>query len=293
MPKVVSSLVERVSPSPTSVSNSRGRCRGEPHRRRPRQSLPGYGSRNAGRAGGAITSRSRPAPGAWPPPLNSISRPRRPVAHEYFHPNVEIIEGDILAIDLHTRSAPSPAPRPGTGTDSRQSARRRQSPRPHHLRNPVAPLQVPAILFHHGCNGAARGRRPTAASPGRSDYGLLSATAQLYAKVEKLFTFSLSLSPPGAFNPPPKVQSTVVRLTISPRLEKLDVGENGFIDFLKLSFGQKRKTLWNNLKLGYEPQLLRAALNEAGIKPTDRAEALSLEKSAALYRALHTEAAGN
>ncbi len=120
-----------------------------------------------------------------------------------------------------------------------------------------------------------------AAPPGKSDYGLLSATAQLYAKVEKLFTL-----PPGAFSPPPKVYSTVVRLTMAPRLESLHVPEDGFIDFLKLAFGQKRKTLWNNLKADYNAALLKAALEKSGIKPSVRAEVLSLEKTAALYRAL-------
>ena len=47
-----------------------------------------------------------------------------------------------------------------------------------------------------------------AAKPGGRDYGMLSATAQLYARVEKLFTL-----PPAAFVPPPKVHSTVLRLT--------------------------------------------------------------------------------
>jgi 16S rRNA A1518/A1519 N6-dimethyltransferase RsmA/KsgA/DIM1 with predicted DNA glycosylase/AP lyase activity len=120
-----------------------------------------------------------------------------------------------------------------------------------------------------------------AATPGTRDYGLLSATAQLYAKVERLFTL-----PPGAFSPPPKVHSSVVRLTMSPRVNALNVDEVGFIDFLKLSFGQKRKTLWNNFKTEYAPDLLKEALREAGVKPTVRAETLPLEKSAAIFRAL-------
>jgi 16S rRNA (adenine1518-N6/adenine1519-N6)-dimethyltransferase len=119
------------------------------------------------------------------------------------------------------------------------------------------------------------------AEPGVSDYGLLSATAQLYSRVEKLFTL-----PPGVFSPPPKVHSAVVRLSMEPRLESLEVPEKEFIDFLKLSFGQKRKTLWNNLKSRYEKQLLESALQKVHIKPTVRAEALSLVKSAAIFRAL-------
>src|SRR5205823_4675772 len=86
-----------------------------------------------------------------------------------------------------------------------------------------------------------------AAKPGTSEYGLLSATAQLYSKVETLFTLT-----PGSFSPPPKVYSTVIRLEPTPRLEKLQVSEEEFIEFLKLAFAQKRKTLWNNLKLRYK-----------------------------------------
>jgi len=120
-----------------------------------------------------------------------------------------------------------------------------------------------------------------AAEPGGREYGMLSATAQLYARVENLFTL-----PPGAFVPPPKVHSTVLRLTIEPQQEKLDVAGDGFIDFLRLSFGQKRKTLWNNLKTNYDGGDLKRALAAAEVKPTARAETLSLEKSAAVYRAL-------
>ena len=125
------------------------------------------------------------------------------------------------------------------------------------------------------------------AAPGRSEYGLLSATAQLYARVEKMFTL-----PPDAFSPPPKVESAVVRLRMAPKIDSLRVPEAEFISFLKLSFGQKRKTLWNNLKARYK-RGVQAALEKAGVKPTVRAEALSLEKSAALFRALATLGATN
>jgi 16S rRNA (adenine1518-N6/adenine1519-N6)-dimethyltransferase len=121
-----------------------------------------------------------------------------------------------------------------------------------------------------------------AAEPGGSDYGLLSATTQLYARAEKMFTL-----PPGAFVPPPKVHSTVLRLMIDPQQEKLGVAGDGFINFLRLSFGQKRKTLWNNLKGGYDDAVLKQALAEAHVKANARAETLTLKQSADLYRALH------
>lgn len=119
------------------------------------------------------------------------------------------------------------------------------------------------------------------AEPGNRDYGLLSATTQLFARAEKLFTL-----PPAAFDPPPKVHSSVVRLTMAPRLAELEVEAGPFLDMLKLAFGQKRKTLVNNLKERYDAKAVRNALKAAGSGADVRAEALPLEKMAALFRAL-------
>lgn len=120
-----------------------------------------------------------------------------------------------------------------------------------------------------------------AAEPGSRDYGLLSATAQLFARVENLFTL-----PPGAFDPPPKVHSSVLRLTMAPRLAELQVEAEPFLRMLKSAFGQKRKTLANNLKGQYGDKVVRGALNAAGVRADARAEAISLEKMAAFFRAL-------
>ena len=119
------------------------------------------------------------------------------------------------------------------------------------------------------------------AEPGSRDYGLLSATAQLYARVEKLFTL-----PPGAFNPPPQVHSSVIRLTIAPRASELEVNPEEFEEFLKLAFSQKRKTLANNLKQRYRDEAVASALKIAGARSDVRAEALNLEQTAAIFRAL-------
>jgi 16S rRNA (adenine1518-N6/adenine1519-N6)-dimethyltransferase len=198
------------------------------------------------------------------------------------YPNVEIIEGDVLAIDFSTLFGPKPgASRPGLV----------QTPEPVPVVGNLPYYITSDILLRlfefRQCFSTIvimvqkEVADRLAATPGTRDYGLLSATAQLYAKVERLFTL-----PPGAFSPPPKVHSSVVRLTMSPRVNALNVNEEGFINFLKLSFGQKRKTLWNNLKTEYAPDLLKEALQEAGVKPTVRAETLPLEKSAAIFRAL-------
>jgi 16S rRNA (adenine1518-N6/adenine1519-N6)-dimethyltransferase len=120
-----------------------------------------------------------------------------------------------------------------------------------------------------------------AATPGSRDYGLLSATAQLYTKVEKLFTL-----PPGAFSPPPKVHSTVLRMTVAPRFAELEIKPAEFIGFLKTAFAMKRKTLLNNLKKDYREEIVRKTLKAAGIRADVRAEALPLERSAELFRRL-------
>ena len=197
-------------------------------------------------------------------------------------PNVEIIEGDVLAIDFHTLFGPKPgSTRPGMNHEP--EAVRVVGNLPYFITSDIL-LRLFEFRQYFEMIVLMVQREVAdrlAAAPGRSDYGLLSATAQLYARVEKLFTL-----PPGAFSPPPKVESTVVRLRMAPKIDSLHVPEAKFISFLKLSFGQKRKTLWNNLKSQYQPAVLRAAMEKAGVKPTVRAEALSLEKSAALFRAL-------
>ena len=197
--------------------------------------------------------------------------------------NVEIIEGDILAVDFNTIFGPKPgSTRPGIN----------QQPEPVRVVGNLPYFITSDILLRlfayrkYFESSVLMVQREVAdrlaASPGSSEYGLLSATTQLYTTVEKLFTL-----PPAAFTPPPKVHSTVVRLTVTPRLESLDVPENAFIDFLKLSFGQKRKTLTNNLKAQYDTKALRAAMERVGVKSDARSEALSLEKTAALFRALN------
>jgi len=202
-------------------------------------------------------------------------------------PNVEIIEADILSVDFDSLFGPKPGlGRPGL--EFKPTPAKVIGNLPYYITSDIL-----LRLFEYSKYFATLvimvqsevGDR-LAAKPGSRDYGLLSATAQLYSRVEKIVTL-----PPGAFTPPPKVHSTVLRLTMEPRQHELGLDGDGqpidgFIDFLKLSFGQKRKTLWNNLKSKYRETDLRAALAEAKIKPAARAETLNLEQNAALFRAL-------
>lgn len=123
-----------------------------------------------------------------------------------------------------------------------------------------------------------------AARCGISDYGVLSATAQMHAHVEKLFVL-----PPEAFTPPPKVNSAVVRLDMHPRFQELQVERTAFLRFLQVCFQQKRKTLINNLKAAGvgEPMQVLAAIEGAGLNPAIRAEAVSLEAMSRLYWELY------
>lgn len=121
-----------------------------------------------------------------------------------------------------------------------------------------------------------------AAGPGSRDYGLLSVTVQMYGPVERLFTL-----PPGAFSPPPEVHSTVIRWRFAPRFTELGVDEAGFLALVRHAFAQKRKTLSNNLRsAGNAPEKIQFALSRAELGAHVRAEELSLENLAALYKVI-------
>src|SRR5262249_34737850 len=87
------------------------------------------------------------------------------------------------------------------------------------------------------------------AKPGTRDFGYLSVECQHMAKAEYLFSV-----PPGAFRPPPKVDSAVIRLT--PRAGALCEESARFLDFASVCFRQKRKTLRNNLAGRYTREKL-------------------------------------
>ena len=120
------------------------------------------------------------------------------------------------------------------------------------------------------------------ASPGTRDYGVLSATMQLYGTVELLFTLR-----PTAFAPPPDVHSSVFRFQVQPRFDELGITAEAFVPFIRVSFAQKRKTWANNLRsAGYKPLAIAAAVRAAGLDAGIRAEAVELPQMAAVYQAL-------
>jgi 16S rRNA (adenine1518-N6/adenine1519-N6)-dimethyltransferase len=192
------------------------------------------------------------------------------------HPNVEIVEGDVLDADLKTLIGAE-----GTADVIGNL--------PYYITSDIL-----LKLFAAGREGLL-GRavlmmqrevaERVSAAPGVREYGLLSATAQMNARVDHLFTL-----PPDAFSPPPEVYSTVLRLHFAPRFRELGVDPDGFDTFLKQIFAQKRKTLQNNLRAaGFDAETLADAWPE-GISPQARAESISLEAMAALYRSLKVRA---
>jgi len=120
------------------------------------------------------------------------------------------------------------------------------------------------------------------AQPSSRDYGLLSVTVQVHGPATSLFTL-----PPSSFSPPPDVHSSVFRWRLAPRFSELGVDEATFLPFIRKAFAQKRKTLVNNLRAANIPSAaIAAALSQAAIDPRARAEGLSIEMLAALWRAL-------
>ena len=110
------------------------------------------------------------------------------------------------------------------------------------------------------------------AKPGTRDYGFLTVATQLFTEPEVLFRI-----PPGAFSPPPKVESAAVRLV--PRSARIE-DAGGFLEFAGRSFRQKRKTLRNNLLPFYGRQV------ESWPEARLRAEQVPIEQLIEMYRRL-------
>ena len=117
------------------------------------------------------------------------------------------------------------------------------------------------------------------AQPGGRDYGYLSVFTQFYSRPE--FVFEI---PRDAFAPPPEVTSALVTLRLPGERAKLSLSdETRFLDFVKLCFSKKRKTLVNDLRTLAKPDRVREALSSLSLRPDARAEQLTSSQLAALH----------
>lgn len=181
--------------------------------------------------------------------------------------NVEVVEGDVMAVDFENLTG-----------GKRFSV---YGNLPYYITSPILHR-----LFEHADRIAAihvviqfEVAVRIVAQPGRRDYGYLSVVSQWFSRPEIAFKI-----PPGAFRPPPKVASAHVSFRMPGARAKHSVeDENAFLDFVKECFAQKRKTLRNNLRarLGARTE---EVLREANLPPGARAEQLTVSQFAALFK---------
>lgn len=191
--------------------------------------------------------------------------------------NVSLVHADFLAADLR--------PIITGGPDGLRSEHRGHGGHglrvagnlPYNLSSPI----LFKLIEAHRAHGAIRDvtvmlQREVAdrlvAVPGTRDYGVLSILVQLHADVRHVLAL-----PPGAFRPPPKVHSAVVRLVLRPPAVSL-TDEAAFVAMVRSMFTQRRKTLANALRTYAESRgrTAAAALAHAGVDPARRPETLQL-----------------
>ena len=183
-------------------------------------------------------------------------------------PSVSVIEADVLTVDLGAAAGGS-----------------------YSLVGNVPYYITTPILFH-----ALQAPRPDravylvqrevaariAAAPGSEEYGALSVNVQAVAHAKLLFRVA-----PGSFQPPPKVESAVVRIEPRPDPVVSSSEEAAFRRFVQDAFGMRRKQMRRVLReiLSIDADAADAMLSATSIDPMTRPETLSPEDFARLLRA--------
>jgi 16S rRNA (adenine1518-N6/adenine1519-N6)-dimethyltransferase len=191
-----------------------------------------------------------------------------PALRERF-PRVTVVHGDALELDWHALAGPGALVAGNI---------------PYNITSPLldkalTPPRPPRIVFLVQKEVADR----VTAVPGGGTYGALTVGVQAVARAERLF-----LVPAGAFDPRPKVDSAVLRLTpLDPPLVA-DPDLPRFRRFVVGIFGFRRKQLGRGIRelTGWAPERAGETLTRAGVDPTARPETLAPEAFVRLFGAL-------
>ncbi len=184
-------------------------------------------------------------------------------------PNLTVVEADALAVDLEALAPP--------GT-------RLVGNLPYFISSPL----LRRFLDLHGRVPDAHVMlqeevaRRIASPPGSKDYGILSVLFALWADVALVLRF-----PPGAFQPPPKVHSAVIRIRFRPQPAVALARPEVFASLVVKAFTHRRRTLENNLQDSYPN--LKEHLRLLNIEGSRRAETLSVVEFGRLANALAGE----
>lgn len=184
-------------------------------------------------------------------------------------PNVEIIESDILTVDLSSLTP---------------DRLRIYGNLPYYITSPILShlfghaAQIDSIHIVIQWEVAAR----IVSAPGHREYAYLSVLCQYFTRPEVMLRI-----PPGAFRPPPKVNSALLAMKLPGERAHLSIRDDAlFLRFLQNCFSQKRKTLRNNLKGHFRDEQIAAALAACNLAAKARAEELSLANFAQIYHRL-------
>lgn len=193
--------------------------------------------------------------------------------------NVKIINGDILKVDLHRILEDEFGNMPVVVCANL----------PYYITSPVimrlleSKLKIESVTVMVQKEVAVR----LCADVGSRDSGAVTVAVNYYAEAQKLFDVSR-----GSFMPSPNVDSAVIRLDIlsKPPIEVSD--EKFFFSMVKAAFSQRRKTASNGISAGMgipKPTVIEA-IEAAGLSPTVRAEALTMEQLGGLCEELKKRA---
>lgn len=193
-------------------------------------------------------------------------------------PALTVVERDVLAVDMGTVIAEWLGKAPGPTHPVRIVGNL-----PYNISSPILFRILAFAAATRGVTDATLMLQKEVAdrllaSPGSKEYGVLSILAGLHADMTRLLAL-----PPGAFRPPPKVSSAVLRLAFRPPSVDL-VSEVIFTRMVRAMFTQRRKTLNNALK-GFAEMFTTSAseaLTRAGIDGRRRPETLQLVELARL-----------